>query len=76
MALWRTPTPVPMGQSSCLPSVSSHESSGVGLAHPENLGGLWDGNLEFQDVVKHVESRLFPLIQSHIPHGWTFLLGS
>ena len=29
----------------------------MALAYPENLGRLTNGNLVFQDVVEHVESR-------------------
>ena len=54
----RLASPVSMGQGGrSVPSVSIQESPRMALAYPENLGGLTDGDLVFQDVVEHVESR-------------------
>ena len=54
----RLPSPVSMSQCGCsLPSVSTKETYGMVLAYPENLGSLANGDLVFQDVVEHVESR-------------------
>ena len=40
-----------------LPSVSIEEPPCVALAHTEKLGGLTNGDLVLQDVVKHVQLR-------------------
>ena len=73
----RLASPVSMGYGSRpLFLVSIQEPPGVSLAYPENLGSLTNGNLVFQDVVEHVESRQFSLFQCHILHGWTFSLNS
>ena len=54
----RPASPVPVGQGGrSLPSVSVEETSCVALAHTENLGGLTNGDLVLQDVVKHVQFR-------------------
>ena len=50
--------PVAMGQGGgSVLSVGIQEPPGVALTHPENLGGLDDRDLVFQDAVEHVESR-------------------
>ena len=54
----RLASPVSMGQGGCsIPSVSIQESPRMALAYAENLGSLTNGDLVFQDVVKHLESR-------------------
>ena len=40
-----------------VPAGCGQEPPGVALAYSKNLGGLGDGDPEFQDVVEHVESR-------------------
>ena len=68
---------ITMDQSCCsLLSVGLEEPPGVSLGYPENLGSLGNGDLVFQDVVEHVQSRQISLFQCHILHGWTFSLTS
>ena len=57
-ALCGRPPPVSMGQGGgSIPAVSIQKSPRMALAYPENLGSLWSGDLVFQNVVKHLESR-------------------
>ncbi len=54
----RLASPVSMGQGGrSVLALSTKEPPGMALAYPENLGSLSDGDLVFQDVVEHVESR-------------------
>ena len=51
-----------------LGTVGRQHPSGVAFTPSQQLGGLGDGHLAFQNGVEHVESCLFSLVQYHILH--------
>ena len=49
-------------------AIGGQHAAGVALGHSQQLGGLVDGHLVFQNGVEHGQSGLFFLVQRHILH--------
>ena len=64
-----TAAPVAVGQSGgAALAVGGQHPSGVALGHAQQLGGIGDGGLVFQNGVEHGESGLFFLVQRNVLH--------